>query len=240
MTGNDVIASAARVINYLASGETLPNADATDALRVLNQMLSAWSTKKKVVFTLTRSVFNLIANQQTYTYGTGGDFNAARPPEISYASIISNANPAQPVELPCPIWTDKAWQEIRVKNTATTLPLGLYDDGGFPMRNISFWAIPTSSLTQVAFYAWTALSQFADLMTDYTFPPGYDEAIKYNLARRLAAEWPGTVFSADARMLAMESLATIKSANPDLPKLRCDEALTGKGGNYNWLIDQPQ
>jgi hypothetical protein len=238
MTGQDLIASSLRLIGALASGETAPAAESGDALAILNQMLDAWSANRLTVFTLSRQVFTLQAGKQTYTMGAGGDFNVARPAKIQYWSIISNQNPAQPLELAANyhFLTDQDWQEIRVKNITSSLPRKLYDDGGFPLRSFSFWPVPDNSSVQTALYTWSALQQFADLVTDYTFPPGYQEAIKYNFAIRLAAEWPGNLSPATP-VLAAQALANIKSMNAPVVKLGCDEALGGASGTYNWRTD---
>lgn len=240
MTGHDLIHSAARAINAVASGEELSGNEVQDALVVLNQFMDALGSERLSLFTLGRQVFSLVAGKQNYTMGLTGDFNVARPPKIEYVSIISNANPAQPVELAKHgLLTDREWQDIRVKNVSGALPTRIYEDGGFPLRTISVWPIPSDSTPQIALYTWTALSQFADLDTDYTFPPGYAEAIKYNLAQRLAAEWPGTALTADARALALAGMARIKKFNAPIVKLICD-VQTGGGSYYNYLTDEPQ
>jgi hypothetical protein len=238
MTGQDLIASSLRLIGALASGETPPAAEAADALVILNQMLDGWSASELTVFTTARQVFTLQAGKQTYTMGAGGDFNVPRPARIQYWSIISNQNPGQPLELAAnsDFLTDSEWQAVRVKNITSSLPRKLYDDGGFPLRSLSFWPVPDNSTVQAALYTWNALQQFADLTTDYSFPPGYMEAIKYNFAIRLAAEWPGNLSPATP-VLAQQALANIKSMNAPIVKLGCDEALTGGGGVYNWRTD---
>lgn len=238
MTAHDLIHAAARAINAVASGEELPGPDLQDALVVLNHFMDSLGAERATVFSIARQVFSLVAGQQTYTMGTGGNFNVPRPPRIQYASIISNANPAFPVELEKrELLSDKEWQEIRVKNTTSSLPTRVYDGGEFPLRNISVWPIPQDSTPQIALYTWTALSQFALDGTDYTFPPGYLEGIKYNLAKRLNAEWPGTILTPMAAQLATEGMARIKKFNAVAPKLKCDIS-TGEGDRYNWLTDE--
>src|SRR5262245_39397408 len=147
MTGQDLIASSLRLIGALASGETPPAGEAADAVVILNQMLDAWSANELMVFTLSRQVFTLQAGKQTYTMGPGGDFNAPRPARIQYWSIISNQSPAQPLELAAnsEFLTDPEWQAVRVKNITSPLPRKLYDDGGFPLRSLSFWPVPDNS-----------------------------------------------------------------------------------------------
>jgi hypothetical protein len=225
------------MIGVVASGETAPAADVADALVVLNQMLEAWGAESLSIFTLNISTFNLVGGQQAYTIGTGGNFNTARPARIGQASIISNSNPSQPLELPISLATDEEWQAIPVKLTTSTLPRIMYDDGSFPLRNLSFWPVPTDGSVQVRLYMWSALSQFTDLVTDFSFPPGYMEAIKYNLAVRLAAEWRADL-SPLTIQLATDSKARIKSLNIAPIYLRCDDAVVSTGKRFNWLTGQ--
>lgn len=230
-----------RTAGVLASGENPPSTELVDAQSVFNLMLEGWSAERLQVFTITRSVFNFIPNKQTYTCGTGGDFNIPRPAEIKRWSPISNVNPQLPIELPAddPL-TDDEWRDIRSKDTASLIPRQMYDDGAFPLRNLSFWPIPTDGTYQVALYSWTLLSELTDPNIDLSFPPGYLEAIKYNLAMRIAAEWPGQISEATAE-LARTSLARIRSLNLPVVKLKCDPAVASRdGGHYNWLIDEYQ
>jgi hypothetical protein len=70
-----------------------------------------------------------------------------------------------------------------------------------------------------------------------TFPPAYAQAIRYNLAIRLAAEFPGNL-SPIVPMIAAESLAMLKDLNLPAPVLRCDPGLSGTGSSqYDWRSD---
>src|SRR5258708_1640886 len=133
------------MIGALASGETAIAAESADALVILNQMMDAWSADRLTVFTLSRQVFTLQAGKQAYTMGSGGDFNVPRPARIQYASIISNQNPAQPLELEMDMLTDAEWQEVRVKNITSSLPRRFFDDRGFPVSIMDFFATPGNS-----------------------------------------------------------------------------------------------
>lgn len=241
MKALDLIASSMRLIGALESGEVPTGSEASDFLMILNQMLDSWNADRLAVFTITINEFPLVVNQQVYTLGTGGNFNTARPAKIDRISIVSLTNPAQPLELPIDYYTDWDWQQVPVKNIQTTLPQAVYDDGGFPFRNLSFWPIPTAPVN-TRIYGWTALTQYASLTTDVAYPPGYAEALRYNLAVRLMAEMPGSynpIMSQVTAGLALESLARIKSMNEPLIEAFCDAAITGNGGYYNYYSDTP-
>jgi hypothetical protein len=235
MTGQQLINSALRLIGALAQGESPTADETTDAQLIANQMLDSWTAERLMIFNLDINEFSLVPGQQTYTMGTGGNFNVARPSQIERVSIVSLANPAQPLELPLEMVTDADWQAIPVKLISSTLPQKVYDDGDFPLRSLSYWCIPTV-VVKTRIYGWTALTQFADLTTDQTYPPGYTEALRYNLAVRLAPEW-GVGLTPEVAQLAMETKATVKRSNVVIADLRCDAAVLSTGGSYNWLTD---
>jgi hypothetical protein len=235
MTALDLIKSSLRLINVLASGETPTADEAQDSLMVLNQMVDAWNAERLMVFTISIAEYSLVVGQQVYTLGPGGNFNAPRPSKIERIDIIYLANPNQPLELKLDYLTDAQWAAIPVKNIPTTLPRSVYDDGAYPLRNLSFWGVPTV-ISDIKVYSWQALTQFAVLTSNQTFPPGYFEALRYNLAIRLAPEFNESA-SPDLQALAMESKAKIKSINIPIVDLRVDSALTGGGAAYDWRSD---
>lgn len=238
MQAVNLISSAFRLIGVLASGETASGAEAVDALSTLNDMIDEWQNESLMIFTRTRNVFSLVSGTQTYTLGPGGTFSLdPRPVRIDNATIINLSNPAMPLELPLQLYTTDQWAGVPVKNIQSALPLAVYDDEGFPLRNLSYYPIPNTTV-QSALYTWTALSRFADLVTDYTFPPGYAKAIRFNLALDLAPEY-GRPIPADVAVQALSSKGRIKAINAPLVDLAVDAALLGPPGNrvYNWLSD---
>lgn len=242
MTGNDLLAASMRAAGLLALGEPVDADSAAAGRIVLNQMLESWGAQLLNVFTLNRNTFSLVAGTASYTLGTGGVFNIPRPAILEYVTIISNANPAQPVELPpLKLFNDIEWaSEVPVKSVTNPLPQGVYDDGGFPLRTLTYWPVPSDSSVQTVIGGTAALSQFPNnLGSDVTFPPGYMEAIKYNLAVRLAADWQGQVSGAVSE-LARSSLAVIKGSNVQEIKMNIDPAMASEGGHYNWLTDRFQ
>jgi len=225
----------------MRAGQTLSADMLQDILDAANQMLDSWAADRLMVFAITIDEFALVPGQQVYTYGGGGNFNAQRPARIDRASIVSLTNPAQPLELPIDYLTDWDWQQYPVKNIQTTLPQAVYDDQAFPLRNLTFWPIPTV-VVNTRIYHWTQLTQYSNLTTDNTYPPGYIEALRYNLALRLMAEWPGgydPVMSATTAPLALESLARVKSINLPLIEAFCDAALITSYSRYNYFSDTP-
>lgn len=246
MTGQDLIASALRLIGVLASGETASAAEAADGLVILNQMIDSWNAERLSVFHILpngrstdTNTFALVPSQQDYTMGTGGNFNVARPAKIERASIEYLANPAQPLELPLEILDYAGWQAIPLKVTTSNIPRYVYIDNAFPLRNLRFWPVPSEVHNAILYY-WNALTQFTALITDLTFPPGYLKALRYNLAVDLAPEY-GRSVPIEVAVQATQSKAKIKSMNLPRPIMVVDDALRegGAAGQYDWRTDLP-
>lgn len=234
MTALDLIKSSMRLISVLDSNENPTSEEAQTGLMVLNQMVDSWNAERLMVFTISIAEYPLVIGQQTYGLGPGGDFNAARPSRIDRITLVILTNPNQPLEVPLDYLTDAQWAAIPVKNIPTTVPLSVYDDGAYPIRHLSYWGIPTvPANTKV--YSWQSLNQFTALSTDLIFPPGYFEALRYNLAIRMSAEFGETLDPALV-VLAGEAKARVKSLNIPITDLRCDSSLTGAGA-YDWRSD---
>ena len=231
MSGHDAIKSALRMIRVLSAGDVPTAADAADSLGYLNQMMDAWDADQLSVPNNRIEDFPLVIGQDTYTLGPGGDFNTFRPGRIDRASIVLINVPSNPNEQPLEIVTEAEWQDVTLKITPGSYPLIMFDDGASPQRNLSFWPVPLV-VNNLRLYSWQANTKFPDLTTVFTFPPGYAEAIRYNLALRLADEFGGQLGQTIAQGAAM-SLATIRTSNVEISKLECEGMYQGGSGGSN-------
>ena len=239
-SAQDVIASALRLVGALGSGEVPTASEIQDAGLVLNQMLDAWNAERLMVFTVTPvpndsngKPLVLVANQQSYKLGNAigtEDFFLPRPARLERVSVFYSASQATPNEIPLDMYDNVQWQGIANKTTPSILPQICYDDGGFPDRTLYFWPTPTQA-NPITLYLWTALMQFSDLTLPMSFPPGYMEAIRYNLAVRLFAEFPGDPQKfAVVNNIAQSSKARLMSINAPMKVATVDEALLGGNG----------
>lgn len=252
----DIIKSALRLINVLGAGANPSASESEDALTILNQMIDAWQIDRLMIYTVNRQAldmgtppqgsspaippapFTLQSGKQAYTVGAGGDFNFPRPARIDSTSVIYLSNAEQPLELELEDLTDDQWQSIPVKNTSSTFPRSVWNDLGFPFLTLSFWPIPTQA-NQIVFYMWQVLQYFPNLSTKLTFPPGYLECLRYNLAVRLAPEFGKEQINPVVAAVAIESMGKIRSFNIPITEMRLDPALSDNGGGYyDWRSDR--
>lgn len=245
MSALDYIKQALRANNVLASGEEPDGNETVDCLNVLNQMMDGWNSEELMIYTIRidgcptlgdSTTFAFTPNTQTYTLGSGGTWNLARPARIDRISVVLLNNSAQPLEIPIDYYTEQDWQEnVPLKLVASTFPLLVYDDGSFPLRNLSFWPIPQVA-NNARIYSWSPLSYFVDTATKYSFPPSYAEAIAMNLAVALGANGFGQPTQLTVAK-ALSSLAKIKGNNRPTDVLRCEDAVTAKRdavGSHNY------
>jgi hypothetical protein len=237
-TAFDLITSALKLTAVLADGETPDVNTAQQGLSVLNDMIDAWNAERQAIFTTRSDDFPYVLNKQSYTLGTGGDFDMPRPAKIDAMSTILLQDSSNPVEVPISLYTVEDWQNnLPVKQVDGSFPLICYDDGNFPLRTLNFWPIPTQQLNAVRIYSWQALPA-QTLTSQVAFPPGYAEAIRYNLAVRTAAEFgvsPDKYAAATVATLAIQGLARIKTMNA--PDLELQSDLLPSPAGYNWVAD---
>lgn len=234
-----IITRALRTIGATGTADPIGPEEAQDALDIANAMIDAWATEQTTMYVCGEATYPFVASQQDYTIGLGGNFNQVRPEFIAGVSVIAMNNPAQPLELPIPVYTVQEWQElVPVKNLQSVYPLEVYYKPDFPLGTLRFWPIPNNSTQRVRLYTPTALTGFVDLITSYTFPAGYLEAIVYNLAVRCAPEWSRAV-EQDMKDLAVSSLAAVRRKNQVNLVMSSDPAIRGsRQGSYNFYTDQ--
>ena len=230
-----MITGALRLINVVASSELPTSDEANDSMEAFQDMIDSWNADSLSIFTTRADDYPLTLSQQEFTLGPGGDFDTNRPAKIIGMSAILLTNPSNPVEVPIDMYTIAEWQtKVPVKNVPGSFPQVCYDDGGMPLRTLSFWPIPTFQSNNVRIYSWQALGCPATLQTILNFPPGYARAFRYNLAVELAPEFGAQVPPAIAK-IAAESLATIKTMNT--PELLLVSDLQPSPGGYNYKAD---
>lgn len=241
MLGIDLLQSAARLAGILASGENLVGNEPADCLMILQQMLDEWQADGLKIFTENINTFPFVLGTQTYTFGPGGAFNIPiRPAHIDRMGVQILSNPIQPSEVPITMLDKDGWANVRVKNISGSYPLFCYADYAYPLMNLYFWVIPGLACNCVI-YSWQPLSTFPDLaVTNVNFPPAYLQAIRYNLAVKLAPEFdmPMTPSFQLVAQTAESSIKALKDINLPSPILRCDPGLSGTGyAMYDWRSD---
>jgi hypothetical protein len=225
-TAFQIITRAMKICGALGQNETPTSSEAADGLTSLNDMLDSWNTDRTYIYTVDQNTVPVVNGQAVYTIGPSGDFNITRPVKIEGAFVRING-----VDFPIKEINDQDYNSIPVK-TNGGIPMYYYYDAAFPVGTLYLYPVPTEGDLYVDI--WQQLTQFTDLYTDLSFPPGYNRALNYNLAQELAPEYPVDL-PPQAVQIAAESLANIRNRNLPAPVMKTEVgALVGDVNWYGW------
>ncbi len=206
--------------------------DTNDAFTLLNMMLAEWQVKRWLIWSLVDTAIPA-TGAESYTVGTGGDFNIVRPDRLEAAFFRMNVeSPEGQVDYPVAmIWAREDYNRIMLKNLST-FPQACFYDAAYPMGNVYFWPVPNASLYELHITTKTAIGNFAALTDTVMLPQNYQNAVLYNLAERLLTLFrlpPDPMITG----IAKGSLAAIRSSNAQIPTARLDpNLLPAKGGSW--------
>lgn len=203
VTARQIITKSMQKIGLLTKTEQPSSDEVNDGLYALNAMLSTWSNEAALITVRTEETFPLTAGVNTYSIGPGQTFNTTRPTFIndSHVRLVN-------IDYVVTVIPDEQYHDIQEKTLPGT-PYWLNYNNGFPTGSIRLYPTPDTG------YSLFLLSEkpIASLTLDavVSLPPGWEEAIIYNLAVRMAPEY-GQPVSADVIGLAKSTLSAIKTA----------------------------
>jgi len=217
-----------------------------DVFAIFNRMVGSWNNIRLNIFSWLITAYTLTANQQTYTIGPGGSgphwINAPRPVRLERANLLITSNP-NPVRRAMNILEPADWAAKRVQQILGP-PLDIYPDYA-DVAGLStwyFWPIPDQNYP-AEFYTWSQIPVATATTNLIQLPPGYEEAIVFNLAKRIAAQFPSQANMSPAALeMARASLSAIQSHNTRSPRLVNDAAGIGAKGrksDFNWVTGTP-
>lgn len=177
------------------------------------------------------------------------DFNSDFNQDFAVNGILASQPPGYAVDYPLALLQSREdWNRIPLKNMNSWPALIFYDPastsvvppaGGSPVPTGFLYVnpVPPAGMFELHILVKDVLATLANLSTVLTTPPEYEEAFEYNLAIRFAAKYqidaPKEVLG-----LAMAALATIRSANTQVPLLDLPVGLTSNGSRYSIWSDR--
>ena len=227
-TARAIISAATQALGVTQPGETVDTDNETAALALFNQWIDAAQLSDLLSLVNERTVYSLVANQGTYTFGPGGDFDTGatvvRPSSVEGMGLVLNTAAPYPVETPLAPMTNDQYQGLSIKTYVNPLPVSFYFNPTMPLATVILWPTPTTAVNDLAIYTQLVTAQFATVTTSVTLPPGYARMFRANLALELAPLY-GATPSAFLVQQAAESLAAVKAANLPMTDLSMDRAL---------------
>ena len=232
-TAQEIINGACRKIHVLGRGQTLSASDASDGLSALNAMLGSWNIDGAIVFNSTKENFSLSAGVGQYSIGSGQTFNTARPIRINAAFVRYNG-----FDYPLSKIDEERYSQVYDKDIQG-VPSFIYYEDNYPAGNIYIWETPQAAM-DLYIYSEKPLTAFSNLTTDVDISEGYEEALIYNLAVRLAPEYEKEPSNTVVKT-ANESLAAIKKNNSrknSFQSIPDSVPTTSNRGGYNVYSNQ--
>ena len=210
-------------------------------------MLDSWAADDLNAFCTLIQTFTFIPGQGVYSLGPGGNFNGSRPTDITLATLVVLSNPALPLTINIDLIDEEEYQLISLQQTPSTYARKLFYNptyvAGTGQGTCSFWPVPTEADNVQLSSAQMLSAGFTSGANVFDAPPGYQDAVRYHLAIRLAMEW-NRELKAGVAELAAEALAKVQRRNAPTPQMYCNPGMTaprsdGRGG-FNWLTGDPQ
>lgn len=200
-TALDIITQAYEESGILTKTETPTNEEAQTGLTRLNRLVSSWSNSSVLIFERATENFPLTNLQISYTIGSGGDFDTVRPSKIVESHVRIGD-----VDYPLEIIPDHIYQSITYK-IVSGLPQYINYTNEFPLATLNIYPAPSAQYT-LFITSEKPFTEFATINTTVSSPPGWEDALAYNLAVRLCPIF-GQPVSPDLNALAKESKAMI-------------------------------
>lgn len=208
----------------LGEGQTPSPEDASYCFTRLNSLLDSWSQDEDFIFTRTITTYGL--KQGVFQYAIGpaapAPFNTARPTKIDFARILIQVGGTYIGVKDLDIIPFERFVDISDKSATSIVPELLYYDNAFPLGNLYLRDTPSVvAPTQLELTVWSQLPQFGSLVAQFSFPPGYYEAIVLALAVAIGPAYNKPLDQVTAGRAA-ECIQRIKSINkmilrPGLP-----------------------
>lgn len=228
LTVAQLFSLAMKRVNILQAGEDPTADDLADALLYANNWIDSLAIEKLTIPFVLRTTWTILSGQASYTVGTGGNINVAKPVFVDHVNYI-DASLSPAVERKLDFLTDDAYAAIPIKTLTNPLPTFYYWNPTYAagLGTLHFWLVPTSSVLTGVLYAPSAVAQFVNTTDTIVLPPGYQFFMQENLAVQFGSTFRENLpIDPELKQSAKESKAAIKRANTRLIEMSIDPALT--------------
>jgi len=247
-TAQDYIYMSLRNCGQLRPGYTSGPELLNDGLLQLQYMFDRWNSVRTnmysepdYVFPVTGPGHGTTGNGQTFG-GTGyqigptaADFVVSqRPEKIARMNLyLTSSSPTSPARVPLEQISMQEWMDLPILQfPATNVTTTFAYDPQWP--NGVIWVYPPLNGNSLEIFTWGFLTAPTTLASAMSFPPGYIDAIIWDLTCRM---WPLVTLDAMPHKLPLAqcksnrdlAIADVRRVNAPKPRMRCDFQ-TGRGG----------
>lgn len=239
-TVGDLIRSSLIKIGVLDAGEPLDPGEGEDAKQNLIQMLDAWALEELLVPVVSVVTKELSSEFSQYTIGSypepkpdplpGNHIETARPEQIVSAFVRDSYNTDTPIKT----MSVTTFNNINVKDNVS-IPSAMYTRKGWPLNTIAFNCLPLDGYTlhMEVIQPLSDIISASELTEVVNLPPGYEQAIIYNLCIVNSDDF-GRQISQAVAITASDLKRKIKRNNSRQITQRVDRALlNSNAGTYD-------
>lgn len=204
-TANDIITRAYKMAGILGEGEVMTSDLADDGLVYLNDLMQGLSNEQNMIFQNTEESITM-TGATSYTWGSGGTINTARPQKITGAFFRLNGTN---VDYPVDVLTKDEYDGIGEKTITTDILNYVYLYNSYPLAELFVYPVASNGTLHIT--TWKALSEFATGTTAVSLPNGYERMLKIVLADEIGLEFGRS--NPELTRRAIDAKAWIKRLN---------------------------
>lgn len=238
-----LITNALQDAGIVGIDEDIEPAYLTRAFRQCNWLLAQWARKRWLTYRI--QDYSFISNGSlNYPVGAIGAATVGininpRPDRIEYAFLrFVNQSPPGGLQVDIPldiIQSHEDYSRIAVK-TVGTLPWRIFYDPIWPVGLLFPWPVPQPTIYEIHVGFKVVLPRASAVQNPINFPPEYEAALNWCLARRLRASYQ---LPADPVIdsLARDALNVLRLANQAIGNLQMPEFLRNRHRAYDYRAD---
>lgn len=212
------------------TGDALSAADMQSAFTTFLLLMDGWAAEPLTIFERGEALtFTTIAGEASYSLGVTSSNPSAPQPLWSVSALPANYDaitqgPAGTgLELPVKVAGEYEYVHLPLKGLQSSILEKCWIQTQASSHVLNFWPTPSAAIP-INLYTSQRIPAFSAISNSFTLPPGYMEALVFELAAKLSAkfgaslpEWLPTALS-DAK-------SKIKAANWPALESRCDRDL---------------
>lgn len=207
-TAQTLVDRALRLIGAIASGASPTAQESADALIALNAMIESWQGAKLQFYTLVDTAYTASAADYSYTVGPSGNFSLT-PRPFSIENCFARVSD---VDYPIELVSADRWFAIQSKTDTSTIPLMAYYEATLATGTLLVYPVPSESVS-IHIVTGVPTPVLAALATTVATTQGGEDALAFNLAVRIAPEYPEHRDISDVKELARETKAAFMRQN---------------------------
>lgn len=234
-TVGDLLTNALQDGGIVGIDESVETPILTRAFRQANWLLAQWARKRWLCYRI-QDYSVVSTGAQSYSVGLGANINInPRPDRLEYAFLRFLNQPggsSLTVDIPLQIiQSHEDYSRIPVKNVGT-ISWRIFYDPEWPVGKLLPWPVPQTGLYELHVGFKVVLPRFSAIGQVINFPPEYEPALNWCLARRLRVSYQMPA-DPEVNALARDAVNTIRLANSAVGVLQMPSFLRRRQRAYD-------